>query len=554
MKTTARWCAMVLMLVVAAGCSDKDKKIKGTTPPPGGDDTRQGPTDPITGTPRAQPRKVIKLTQQEKKSLDKALEKYKKTAADADKSGGWTSSQCESMAAAFRAVAGDNPRLFPMAKYNEGVCWMHCNKTSRAGRCYGEALARKPNYAAAKVGLGYIAARKGNRERAFQLFEEAYLMDQGNAEASYNLGVLYRKKMRQGTMSSAERSRIMGLKALGGGDYKVYEGFVNKLAKQGEKLSYKELAIRHLQTVLAVTAGSDEPGARVLNIKAYAMMALVYLDVAKRIKSQLMLAKLVINEADETMKELKGLNCKGKTPTELEKSVAELKNVDGLIELRKEQLVEAMKRFTAAVDCNPDFVEAHMNIGAIALSFRGYKRAQNSFSVVLKHQPKNVDAIMGLGVAYRGMSAEAMADQKDKFIEKAEAQYRRAMAVAGAGSKQYADGLYNLGLLTEDYKISNTDESTIKRLEEAISLYNKFVSHPRANRKARDNALKRIKEANQMINATRQVIKMKAQTAAMEKKTPPETRPTPPREPRTPSTRETPRGGPAAPPRPAKTR
>jgi tetratricopeptide (TPR) repeat protein len=539
-----RWLYAILVAVFALGCGGKDKKIKGTTPPPGGggeggDDVE----DPLaTPKPRAKPK--IKLTKKEKKSFGKAIKIYRELAKKAEKSG-WESGMCRKAAKAFGAVAEDNPRLYAHAKYNEGTSWVHCGKTSRATSAFRAALGKNPRLAAAKVSLGYMASQRGQVATAYRMFEDAYRANPANPEASYNLGVIYREKAKAGKMTASERARITNLRSARG--YPLYSGFLKKLARRGETLSYKNLAVRHLQTVLAVSSGSEEPAVQVLNLRAYTMLALVYLDASRKIRSQMMLAKLVINEANTSLKERRGL-CRGGKPTPMDKAVAELRNVDGLIELRLKQLVKAMKQFTAAVRCNPDFIEAHMNIGAIALSFRGYKRAKDSFIVVLKHQPKNIDATMGLGVAYRGMSAAAMADDKDKLINMAEGQYKKAMALAGATSRVGADALYNLGLLYQDYKAADTDAANKKRMMDAVGYYTRYAAHPKAVRKAKNNAVTRKKDILHTIKVMDQMARLKATMAAQERRmkamarkaaaTRP--RPTPPRKapaPRTPRPR-----------------
>jgi hypothetical protein len=46
--------------------------------------------------------------------------------------------------------------------------------------------------------------------------------------------------------------------------------------------------------------------------------------------------------------------------------------------------------------------EAQLNIGAISLSARSYKQAEEAFQAVLKKVPNHFDATVGMGVALRG--------------------------------------------------------------------------------------------------------------------------------------------------------
>jgi len=258
------------------------------------------------------------------------------------------------------------------------------------------------------------------------------------------------------------------------------------------------------------------------------MIALVYTDAAEKMRSQLALANLVIKEAEKLIdsynkrveKEKLPPLCRGKKPTPMDKAVAELKNVHGLVALKKKEtdLVNAMKRFTAAVSCDPDFWEAHMNIGAIALGFRGYRRAKASFEVVLKQKPKHPEAVMGLGVAYRGLSALAMADAKDKAISEAEVHYKKVMSIVKPQNKLYADALYNLGLLYQDYKVGSSDEGNKKRLKAARSYYEKYAKHPKSKKTAKKNALSRAKDITRTFKIMAQMADLKKKQKERERR------------------------------------
>ena len=81
-------------------------------------------------------------------------------------------------------------------------------------------------------------------------------------------------------------------------------------------------------------------------------------------------------------------------------------------------MTPALAEFRKAVALNHDYMEAHMNIGAITLSFRDYDSAEEAFAKVLGLKPDKkmkFDALVGLGVAYRGQRkfAEAMAKYKE---------------------------------------------------------------------------------------------------------------------------------------------
>ncbi len=511
-------------VILAAACmlfACNDKKKGKTTPQPGEGD--QVGVEPGLGGP-VKPK--LKLTTEEKASYEKAVKIYLEASAQAERAGGWKDGMCDSPAQAFAKVASDNPRLFTYGKHNEGMTWLHCGNKDRATSAFNAALGKNSNFAPSLVSMGYLDAAKGNTAGAFRNFERAFISDMRNAEASFNLGVIYRERERGGEkLTPGEIDRLNSLRTPQG--HFAYRDWIAQLRGQRITLDYKELALRHLRTVLAITSGSTEPNANLLNLKAYTMIALVYTDAAEQMQSQLALANLVVQEAEKLIEEyvekaekekLPPL-CRGKDPTTMDKAVAELKNVQGLMALRRPEpdLVAGMRHFTEAVSCDPNFWEAHMNIGAIALSFRGYDRAQTSFEVVLRQRPDYPDAVMGLGVAYRGLSALAMGGEKDKAIELAQQQYQKVMSLVSPQEKLYADALYNLGLLRQDYMISDTDEETIKRLRSAQGYFEKYVKHPRAVKTARENASSRSGDIDRTIKIMQQMAELQKQQAERER-------------------------------------
>ncbi len=536
MKCAARkLMGLALAGLLLTACPDKGKHGQTTPPPNGEGGAGQGEGDGTEpGIAKAPTKPKIKLTAKEKKSYEKAVKVYEKLAHKAADSG-WSEGMCEKASSAFAAVADTNPRLEAHARHNQAVIWLHCGKTAKARGILESIISKKPNFSPSLVSLGYLAREKGQVSRAKSFFERAYLADPRNAEASFNLGVCYRERAQKHKMSESERQRIRSLRFPNG--YPVYAKWMSQVEARGHVVGFAELAIRHLQTVLAITSGQEDPDSQVLNMRAYALMALVYADASQEMRSKLTLAKLVINEANSSLKDYKMPLCRGGGHvTGMDKAVAELRNVDGLIELKKEQLVQAMKKFSAAVQCNPKFLEAHMNIGAIALGFRGYRRAMDHFRAVLALQPNNLDAIMGLGVAFRGLSAEAMADEKDKMLEKAEAQYKKVLSLAPRTSRPYADALYNLGLLYQDYKAGNNDAENKARLRTAMSYYDKYVAHPKALLSAKKDALSRKSDIIRTIQIMAQMaeIKRKEQERERLRKAQEAARPAP-RQPRAPA-------------------
>jgi tetratricopeptide (TPR) repeat protein len=135
-----------------------------------------------------------------------------------------------------------------------------------------------------------------------------------------------------------------------------------------------------------------------------------------------------------------------------------------------------------------------MNVGAITIRFRDYKTAQEKFAKVVSLEPKNFEAQVSLGVAYRGNGE----------YEKARDTYMTAQKIDPSQPSTY----YNLGTLYQDYPISEPgyDKAPWKKLEKAVEHYKSFKS--KAGSKDQwapmvKDVEKRVEVCNQLIKATK---------------------------------------------------
>jgi len=142
-----------------------------------------------------------------------------------------------------------------------------------------------------------------------------------------------------------------------------------------------------------------------------------------------------------------------------------------------------------------------MNLAALSLNNRDYKTAEENFRAVLGMQPKNYEAVIGLGVALRG----------NKKIDEAEAQYNAAQKLDSANPSSY----FNLGLLYQDYK---GGEKPV--LQKAQEYYRQFLSKANGNTPdpLKKEAEKRIKDIDETFVALAEAAKMQAEAEEMQKK------------------------------------
>jgi TolA-binding protein len=142
-----------------------------------------------------------------------------------------------------------------------------------------------------------------------------------------------------------------------------------------------------------------------------------------------------------------------------------------------------------------------MNLAALSLNNRDYVTAEENFKAVIKLQPKNFEAAIGLGVALRG----------NKKIDEAEAQYNTAKGLDPSQGASY----FNLGLLYQDYK-----DGQKPSLQKAQDYYRQFLGHQSGgtSQSLVKEAEKRIKDIDEIYVALEEAAKMQAEAEAMQKK------------------------------------
>jgi tetratricopeptide (TPR) repeat protein len=186
-------------------------------------------------------------------------------------------------------------------------------------------------------------------------------------------------------------------------------------------------------------------------------------------------------------------------------SYAPIYNILGLVLLKMGRVTPALAEFRKAVGLDPSLREAHMNIGAITLSFRDYKSSAEAFTRVLSLNPDKktkVEALVGLGVALRG----------ERQYKEAMAKYKEAEQLDPTN----LDIVYNQGILVQDYMFDASNPSVgIATLQQAANLLQRYASGGRSGEKVKD-ATKRVKNINEMIPMLQEQMKMAPMAPAPE--------------------------------------
>jgi tetratricopeptide (TPR) repeat protein len=220
-----------------------------------------------------------------------------------------------------------------------------------------------------------------------------------------------------------------------------------------------------------------------LKIDASSVDAAAYVAFAYYHKKQNDTAELVLDELF-------------KRPTA--KQNANVYYVYGLVYDRTNRFEQAVLAYRKAVELNPSFGSALVNLGVHQLRNKQYGEAQSTFERLTKEMARN-DAVTltSLGSAYRGRSADYPVGSPDRnqFILAAEAMYKRAISA----NANYGPAYFNLGLLYLDadpFPSGGGSLDTMQRLNAAKGFLDQYKNMPGVDIKLYDE---RMKDVNKLI-------------------------------------------------------
>jgi tetratricopeptide (TPR) repeat protein len=424
---------------------------------------RGGQTGDTTGPRTATGAPVSEETRAD---FEDAFQAYEEAAQ-----GGIEGQECDRVAGRFEKVSDQVESGLPEALFDAGMIWDQCGDRNKARRFFERAnesaeqhsKQKVPGFAPALVQLGAYAYLDNDHREAKQYFDKAREADRRSTEAYTNLGVLRGEEA-----------------------YKLHKSSGLNQAMN----AYKE-AQTELRRALAVNSDF---------MTAFAQMALLYLEISEDNQQMLDITELVCQQATTRANQIKA------DPL----TVAPIHNIWGLALIRKGDIVRATEQFDRARQLNPGFFEAHMNYGAVNLSFRGYQAAAQAFQKAIELRPEDYQAHLSLGAALRGL------EQYDE----ARAEFEKAISLDGAAPGAY----YNLGVLMQDYLLSGDTDNQVVTLTKAKQEYRRFLDKCSGRRDAcvrrrpgeedRDMAAvaeKRIKACDDTISGIREAAELAAE-------------------------------------------
>jgi len=381
-----------------------------------------------------------KVTREAKKDFADAVANYNEL-----EKAGWNKQSCVDAARRFQQVASDHDKVVE-AHYNAGLSLHNCGMLKAAEGEYQKALRIKPGHSASLSGLGEIYFAGGNVDTGEKYWRKAIEANKKTVAARNNIAWVLLGKMRE-----AKGNRTAWKK-------------------------YEEEAKANLSRVLAVD--ND-------NVEAYVIFSLVYMEGSERNKSRLDLANLLLEEGAKR-----------------NAGFAPLWNARGLLQLKKDNVGRALSMFEKAVQLAPGFTEARMNVGNIVLGFRKYDYAKQMFESVLEKKKKSYDAIVGLGIAQRGMGD----------LESAEAAYKRARKLNG----RRGEAVFNLGLLYKDFHASKAadENGAMAAYKSAKTYFTQYLGKSGLSKRDKKDAEDHIDDCNKAIKQLKDAIRIKKQAEA----------------------------------------
>lgn len=276
-----------------------------------------------------------------------------------------------------------------------------------------------PNLAEATYNLGVLADRQGKIKEAVALYKEALAKKPTLRQAAENLGVIAQNN---GDEAGATR---------------IYTDILNNYPDDaGSRARLAEIARRKGELDRAIELSREALFRDPKTLQAYKTMMMVYYE-----QKQFSLARLIALRASK-----------------LDESDPEIPYTLGLMNLAEKDPVKARAQFKKAVEARPDFLPAHYQLCSIAFEKEDYQSAEEHLRHILQSNGKNAEALLNLGVAYKGMGQ----------LDKAMATYDEVQKLNGEMPELYLNRGIIIGLKGDPEKAIQFFKTYIARKGESL--------------------------------------------------------------------------------------
>ncbi len=220
------------------------------------------------------------------------------------------------------------------------------------------------NLAEATYNLGVLADRQGRTREAVAFYKEALSKKPTLRQAAENLAVI--------AQNNGDEA----------GATKIYTDILNNYPDDaGSRARLAEMERRKGNLDRAIELSREALFRNPKTLQAYKTMMQVYFE-----QKQYSMARLIALRASK-----------------LDDADPEIAYTLGLINLSEKDLVKARAQFKKTVEVRPDFLPAHFQLCKMAFDQEDYQGAEEHLRRILQANGKNADALLNLGVAYKGM-------------------------------------------------------------------------------------------------------------------------------------------------------
>lgn len=170
--------------------------------------------------------------------------------------------------------------------------------------------------------------------------------------------------------------------------------------------------------------------------------------------------------------------------------------VYGLVYDHTNRPEQAVLAYQKAVQIDPNYQSALVNLGAHQLDNKQYAEAQATFEKLTQAGRNDALTLTSLGSAYRGRSGEYPpgSGERNQYIMQAEAAYKRAIA----SDANYGPAYYNLSLLyldSDPFPSGGGNLDPLQRLNAAKTYMDQYKNMPGVDMKLYDQRNKEIEKA-----------------------------------------------------------
>ncbi len=318
--------------------------------------------------------------------------------------------------------------------------------------------------------LGVLAELQENQEKATGYYQKALAVDKSFKPAALNLARIY--------LMTDKMDEAVAL----------YREFIKNEPREWQaRLALAQMLFRLKRYDEAIDVSRQVLQRKGDEIEAFRILAESYYHIDNVALAALIAAKgLKLNEHD-----------------------ARLTFLIGKMQLKKGDVPGAVAKFREAIEYDPNWIEARQERGAISLSFRDFNNAAEDFQAVVNRDKENIPALLGLGIAYKGLKRFDEAETYYKKILEREPKlpeahwnlailYHRDLNRFDEALKEYRT--FKEVAAKDSDKLKDLDK-TIKEVEETIVVMKKMEERMKQQEAQKQQALAALSDIESKIKA-----------------------------------------------------